>query len=264
MMVAGILVFLLGTGIIIVTLVGLVIGVHYRLLLRHLRSAPRLSCADVASRTRLPGRVLVTGTMAPGPAGLLRSPAYDRPCVWYRTGLMTYDQSGASFNSVEYQSAHFRRDSNGPISVADCSGAVLFDIALIRHANDASPFSTTLTEYPKLSLAHRADAGSATARLEQAGLIPVSAYGIVLRHNLVLREQFIEPGSQVTVLARPWRTTSGAVILGRRGALSINEPDAWIKQVEADIVAGVVLLRLFAIGLAIMAVGAALTAIGIS
>jgi hypothetical protein len=262
--VAGAWIVLLGTGLVVVSLVFLAIRVQNRLLLRRLRAAPRLDCAALLNGGRLARSALVTGTTAAGPAGLLRSLAYDTPSVWFRTDVIAVtDESAPSDEQRSGSRVLLNRSAGGPIGIADPTGTVLLDLKLIL-----SPQGTAIVrrrgEEASLSLKRRADeAGPGMARVEKAGLLPAAAYGVVLARRSDLREQVVEPGQSVTVLGRPRRGRAGAVLLGRPGALSTNEPDAWIESLQATVASDAIMLKLLPIGLAVAAAGIALIAVGV-
>jgi hypothetical protein len=249
-----------------VSLIALVFRLHSRLLLRRLRAAPRLDCGALRTAgRRLPRSVLLTGMTAPGPAGLLRSAAYDLPCVWFRTDVVRMDEDAAPADELRSSQSGgmlMQGSAGGPIGLTDHTGTVLLDLKLVLSGGAKAAVVRRRGEEAKLSLAHRADGGSGMARLEQAGLLPGSAYGKVSRRGVDLREEFIEPGRTVTVLARPRTASGGAIILGRPGAMSTDEPDAWIENLEARTASDAVMLKMFAIGLAVGAVGIALILAG--
>jgi hypothetical protein len=195
---------------------------------------------------------------------LLRSPAYDKPCVWFRTDVIAVDDDSVPHEAARGASrALFRRGEKGPISLTDPTGTVLVELKIALRGSMNRTILKHLTEDARLSRAHRAAAGSGMARLEQAGLLPSSAYGLVMRRQLDLREEFIEPGREASVWGRPRRTAGGAIILGRRGALSPDKPDTWIEKLEAEIVSGALLLRLFPIGIVVSVFGVALIVAGV-
>jgi hypothetical protein len=74
-LVAGAWVVLLGTGLIIMAAVTLAMRWPSLLLIRRLRAAPRLTCAELTAIGQLPRQALVSGMTAPGPAGPSPRPA---------------------------------------------------------------------------------------------------------------------------------------------------------------------------------------------
>jgi hypothetical protein len=258
MLVAGIWIVLLGICFVIVSLV--IIGFRWQnlLLLRRLRAAPRLGCGAVAAGRR---PVVVTGTTAPGPAGLLRSPAYDVPSVWFHTDVIRIEDKYASASESRIRPL-VTLGAGEPIGVTDRTGTVLLDLALVRPAGP--PVVRRHGEQAGLSRRHRAEeSGGGMARLEAAGLLPGAVYGTVLARWSDLREEVVEPGQPVTVLGRPRRDRSGAVRLGRPGAVSTDPPDAWIERLLATNASDAFMLRMLPIGLAVAAAGAALVAVAV-
>lgn len=265
MIVAGAWIALLGTGLVVVSLIFLVFRLQNRRLLRRLRTAPRLDCGALLNGGRLTRSVLLTGTTAPGPAGLLRSVAYDTPSVWFRTDVIgVYDDSTPSDELRSQSRTLVKRSAGGPIGLADPTGTVLLDLKLILSPRGKTAIVRRRGEEASLSLVHRADeAGPGMARLEKAGLLPASAYGALLARRSDLREEVIEPGQPVSVLARPHRDRTGTVLLSRPGALSTNGPDAWIESLQATLASDAIMLKLLPIGLAVAAAGIALIALGV-
>lgn len=249
MIVAGLLVVLLGTGSLIVSVVILIGRLHDRLLLRRLRAAPRLTCQALLVAGRLPRSVVVTGETAPGPNGVLRSPAFDVPCVWFDTDVAPVE-GGVGSAPVENHPV-LRRSARGPIGVTDDTGTVQLDLKLLLKNRKTSPIVQNLSEDASLSHAHRAVSGSGMERLERVGLLPGSAYGLVMRRHLTLREQLVEAGRPLTVLARPRRApavlhlVNRGVLLRPRGAISPLGPDAWIDSLQGEISASAADLRFF-------------------
>jgi hypothetical protein len=263
-LVTGIWVVLLGTGLIIVALVVLAIRWQSLLLIRRLRGASRLTCAELTSTGRLPRRVLVSGVTAPGPAGILTSPAFRVSCLWYRfavTELVAGESApGGPFNRAANSLA--RRTEGGPVAVTDATGSVLLDVDLaIDHVSGKGIIAELLDE-GALSRAHPGDAGSPLGNLERAGLLPGRARGLMLRKDLRLQEQFIVAGQRVTVLGRP-RRQGGRVIIGRRGVLSAADPETWVATLAADTRSSAALLRFFPVGVVVGAVGVALIVAGV-
>jgi hypothetical protein len=264
MLVAGIWVALLGTGLIIVASVVLAIRWQSLLLIRRLRGAPRLTCADLTAVGRLPRRVLVSGMTAPGPAGTLTSPGFRVPCLWYRFAVRQ-DIPGESASGDPFRDASAslaRGNKGGPVAVADGTGSVLLDLDLaINHVSGRGIIAELLDE-AALSRSHRAEASSPLDNLDRAGLLPGRAHGLVLRKSLTLQEQFIPADRPVTVLGRP-RRRGGQVIVGRRGVLSAADPETWVATLAADTRSSAALLRFFPIGAVVGAVGVVLIVIGV-
>jgi hypothetical protein len=259
-LVAGVWIVLLGTGLIIVAAVVLAIRWSSLLLIRRLRGAPRLTCAELTSAGRLPRRALVSGMTAPGPAGPLTSPGYLVSCLWYRFAVTERPGEQDPFRDVSTAIAHGTR--GGPVAIADGTGSVLLDVDLaINHVSGKGIIAELLDE-AALSRAHQADAGSPMGNLERAGLLPGRAYGPVLRKPLLLQEQFIPAGHPVTVLGRP-RRRGGRVIIGGRGVLSAADPETWVTTLAADTRSSAALLRFFPIGAVVGAVGVVLILAGV-
>ena len=263
MTVVGAWIVLLGIGFVVVSLVFLAFQMGDRLLLRRLRAAPRLECAALGPGDRLTRSVLLTGTTSPGPAGLLRSIAYDIPSVWYRTDVIRVDDVTTPSDESRSQSKTlFKRSAGDPIGVTDPTGTVLVDVKLILAPLEASGVVRRRGEEAALSRKHRAnEAGPGMAHLEEAGLLPASSYGAILTHRADLREEVIEPGQRVSVLGRPRRDRSGAVRLVRPGAMSTQGPDVWIEGLQVRMADNAVMLKLLPIGLGVVFVGAALIAV---
>jgi hypothetical protein len=264
-LVTGIWVVLLGTGLLIVALVVLAIRWHSLLLIRRLRGAPRLTCADLAAAGRLPGRVLVSGVTTPGPRGPLTSPGFRVPCLWYRFAVTEAAQgetgTGDPFSSPTASIA--RGTMGGPVTVADGTGSVLLDVDLAISHGPGKGIIAELLDEAELGRGQHADAGSALGHLERAGLLPGRAYGTVLRKPVRLQEQFIPAGRPVTVLGRP-RRTSGGIVIGRRGVLSAAaSPEVWLATLAADRRSSATLLRFFPIGAVVCGVGVALIVAGV-
>jgi hypothetical protein len=250
--VVGVWIVLLGIGFVVVSLVFLAFQLSDRLLLRRLRTAPRLECGAVGQGGRLTRSVLLTGTTSPGPAGLLRSVAYDIPSVWFRTDVIRVDDDSAPPDEIRSQSRTlFKRSAGDPIGVTDPTGTVLVDVKLILAPLGASGVVRRHGEEAALSRTHRAnEAGPGMARLEGAGLLPASSYGVILTKRADLREEVIEPGQRVSVLGRP-------------RAMSAQGPDAWIEGLQVRMANNAVMLKLLPIGLGVAVVGAALIAVGV-
>ncbi|MGF7239429.1 MAG: hypothetical protein ACQSGP_31400 [Frankia sp.] len=265
MIVAGAWIVLLGTGLIVVSLIFGAFRLQNRLLLRRLRAARRLDCGALLNGGRLTRSVLLTGTTAPGPAGLLRSLAYDTPSVWFRTDVIgVYDDSAPSDEQRSQSRTLVKRSAGGPIGITDPTGTVLLDLKLILSPRGKTAIVRRRGEEASLSLAHRADeAGPGMARLEKAGLLPASAYGLLLARRADLREELIEPGQPVSVLARPRRDRAATVLLGRPGGLSATGPDVWIESLQATVASDAMMLKLLPIGLAVAAAGTAVIAVGV-
>jgi hypothetical protein len=260
--VVGTWIALLGTGFFIVALIFAAFRVQNRILLRRLRTAPRLDCGALLKSGRLPRSVLVTGTTAPGPAGLLRSAAYDTASVWFQTDVIrVYDDSTPPDELRSQSTELLKRSAGGPIGIADSTGTVLLDLKLILTRGRV--IVRRRREEAALSRTHRADeAGRGMARLEETGLLPASAYGPILARRSDLREDVIEPGQRITVLARPGRDRSDVVLLGLPGAVSTSVPEAWIENLQAVVAADAMMLKLFPVGLALVTAGVMVIAVG--
>jgi hypothetical protein len=272
-LVAGLWVVLLGTGLIIVTLVTLAMRWHGLLLIRRLRAAPRLTCAELARPGRLPRQALVRGTTAPGPAGTFTSPGHRVPCLWYRFAVTELAGGEPSAGDAFRPSATAlaRRAESGPVAVADHTGSVLLDVDLaINHVSGRGIIAELLDDgaLPRAGLRWQArsgpaGSGSPLGNLERAGLLPARARGLVLRKTLLLREQVITAGQPVTVLARP-RRRGGQVLLGGRGVLSSADPDAWLATLADDTRSSAALLKFLPIGAVVGAAGVVLIVLGAS
>jgi hypothetical protein len=234
------------------------------LLIRRLRDATRLTCAELTSADRLPRRVLVSGMTAPGPAGALTTPGFRVPCLWYRFAVTELIPGETAAVDVfgHASTALARHTEGGPVTVADRTGSVLLDVELaINHVSGKGIIAELLDE-GALSRAHQADVGSPLGNLERAGLLPGRAHGLVLRKSLLLQEQFIPADRPVTVLGR-LRRRGGQVIVGHRGVLSGADPETWVATLAADIRSSAILLRFFPIGAVVGAVGVVLILIGV-
>ena len=262
MLVAGIWVVLLGTSLIIVAVVALAMRWHSLLLIRRLHSTPRMTCSELSAAARLPRRVLVSGTTAPGPAGSLISPGNRIPCVWYRfavnelvEGVVPGDPFGSAATTL------VRRQHDGLIAVDDGTGSVLLDVDIAVNHVSGKGIIAPLVDDAALSRRDRVDAGSPIANLEAAGLLPRRAYGQVWRKPVQLREELITAASPVTVLGRP-RRKDGRVVLGR-GVLSAADPLSWVAVLDADTRSSSALVRFFPVGVVVCAVGVVLVLIGV-
>ncbi len=254
MITIGVVVVLLGIGFIVVAGVFWTLRQHSRIRLRRLRAVVRVSCADLATG-HLPPRALVVGTAAPGPDGTRRSPAFDRACIWFSVEV-TYDH-----NDGVVRLTH--QVTKGHLGVRDPTGTVLLDPALVLQETASPLLRATLGE-GALSPSHRGPSDPPLDRLERAGYIPRSAYGALLRRQVMVEEKIIEPGRPVTVLATPRSLRNNAVLLGRWGATSIEEPDDWIKELANDIADSASFIRSLPIfGLVLCVVGALFVMIGI-
>lgn len=262
MLVAGIWVVLLGTCLIIVAAVVLAIRWYSLLLIRRLRTTPRLTCAELTSASQLPRRVLVSGTTAPGAAGILTSPANRIPCLWYRFAVNETVEGSVSRDPFSSGATTIvRRTEGSPIAVDDNTGSVLLDVDIAVGHVSGKGIIVQLLDEAALSGRHHADAGSPMANLEKAGLLPGRVYGQVLRKPLLLQEDIITADSPVTVLGGP-RRKGGRIMLGR-GVLSAADPESWIAILDADNRSSAALLRFFPIGSVVCAVGVVLILIGV-
>jgi hypothetical protein len=262
-LVAGVWVVLLGTGLLIVALVVLAIRWHSLLLIRRLRGAARLTCGELAAAGQLPRQVLVSGVTAPGPGGTLTSPGFGVPCLWYRFAVTepAQGETGTGDRFSDRSASIARGSGGGPVAVADGTGSVLFDVDLAISHVSGQPIVAELLDEGALGRGHHAAAGSPLGNLERAGLLPGRAYGPVLRKALLLQEQFIPAGRPVTVLGRP-RREGGRVVIGGRGVLSAAEPAAWAATLADDTRSSAALLRFFPIGAVVCSVGVALILAG--
>ena len=264
MIVAGWLVVLLGTSLVLVSLLAMVMRAGERRLVRRLTAAARWSCSAGQAAGRLPRYVLVSGRTAPGPAGLQRSPAYDAVCVWFRTDVLREDpEGGFSSQDVAADSkALVRRTAPGLIGVADHTGRALVDLRRVpnRLGDD---LVTRRTEYTTLSRRYPAGDGSALHRLERAGLLPARAHGLIFGRSLEVREEFIAPDQPITVLGRPRRQRDGSLLLTRSLAISSDDPDRWVSRAHEDVASSGTLVRFLPIGLAVSVLGAAFLTVGV-
>ena len=262
MLVAGIWVVLLGTGMTIVAVVALAMRWHGLLLIRRLRAAPRMTCSELAAAVGLPRRVLVSGTTAPGPAGTVTSPGHRIACLWYRFAVNEVVEGGVSGDPFGSAATTLVRRTHGDlIAVDDGTGSVLLDVDIALNHVSGTGIVARLLDDAELSQTVRADAGSPIANLETAGLLPRRAYGLVLRKPVQLREELITADQPVTVLGRP-RRKDGRVVL-RRGVLSAADPLGWLAVLDADTRSSAALLRFLPIGVVVCAVGVALILIGV-
>lgn len=253
MVVAGALLILLGIAFATTTAISILLRWSDGRLLRRLRDAANPTCAELATGP-LAREVLVTGRTAPGPGVALRSPAYDTVCVWYETEVRSGTSEDQPVTHV------YRSEPTDAVRVADRSGMVLVDVALLRQAGTVERLNRVRTETTSVSRKDAAGSGSGIARLDDAGLLPASVHPRMGRRHLDLREATIAVELEISVLGRPRRTSrSETVTLGRRGQANPGTPQAWIAQLEADRVTSAWILIVFPlIGGALAAVGAGL------
>jgi hypothetical protein len=249
--VAGALVVFLGFCFVGVTLISIALHWADARLLRRLRAAARPTCAELAGPGPLPRAVLVTGWTAAGPAGALRSPAYETVCAWYETEVST---GGGDDQQVTHV---YRSEPQDAIRIADGTGSVLVDVRLVRQVGTVERLRRVRTETTPVFRDEAARSGSGIGRLQAAGLLPDSTRPRRAKRDLDLREDTIATELEISVLARPRRTPHGAVILGRKGQATTGAPQEWIAQVEAERVTSRWIILIFPL------IGAALTAAGL-
>ncbi len=220
-------------------------------LLRRLRVAKNLTCAELVAGP-LPREVLLTGRTAPGPSGVLRSPAYDTVCVWYETEVRSGTREDQPVPHM------YRSEPTDAIRVADRTGSVLVDLALLRQVGTMELLNQVRTEATPISRSDAASSGSGIARLDDAGLLPASSRPRRGRRYLELHEATIAVELELSVLGRPRRRSRAeTVTLGRRGQAHPGTPQAWIAELEADRVTSAWILLIFPL------IGGALAAVGI-
>ena len=201
---------------------------------------------------------MVSGRTAPGPAGLLRSPACDSVRVWFRTDALraALEGSGSIHEVAADSRALFRHTAHGLIGVADNTGRAFVDLSHAQHLGD--DLVTRRNESTALSRHHPPGDTSALQRLDRAGLLPARAYG----HPLELREESIGPDQRITALGRPRRQSDGSLLLARGLAISGDDPDQWISRAHRDVAGSGSLVGILPTGVAVSVLGAALIAMG--
>lgn len=242
---------------VVVAIIFVVLRGTDRRLLRLLRRAARPALGELSHAGSLPRWVLITGRVAPGPEGILASPAFGTSCVWYRTSVSSEGGDGMI--------GHVDLSAGGPtISVTDGTGSVQVHLELALKVSSHARIERTRAEQLPLRRGVPPPDGSGLAMLARNGLLPGSTYPRFGSRSVRLSEVTIGPGVELSVVARPRRPRPGAVLLRRRGAVSAGSPPDWIARLEDDVVTAfwaalvfpVIGLALFALGVALIWVGA--------
>jgi hypothetical protein len=248
--VTGALLILLGFAFATTTVISVLLRWSDGRLLRRLRAAANVTCAELTTGP-LPREVLLTGRTAPGTGGALRSPAYDTVCVWYETEVRSGTGEDQPVTHV------YHGEPLDAVRVTDRTGSVLVEVALLRQVGTVERLHTVRTETTPIKRAEAASSGSGIARLDDAGLLPASTRPWMGRRHLDLREATIPVELEISVLARPRRTArADTVTLGRKGQANSGTPQAWIAQLETDRVTSAWILLVFPL------IGGAFTAVG--
>jgi len=257
--VAGALLIFFGICFVVASMIFLVLRWGDLRLLSRMRRASRPSLGELATAAPLPRWVLVTGRSAPPPEGVLASPAFGNACVWYRTVVVEPGD--------EPPTVHVALNAGGPaISVADGTGSVQVDLGLVLKVSSHDRCDRSRDEHVILRRGGKPPDGSGLAALERAGLLPSTVYPRLWpSRRIALQEDTIAPGVELSVVARPRRSHSGAVVLQGRGAVSATTPRDWTARLKRDVVTAFwSTWGSLALGLTLVAGGGALIVTGVS
>lgn len=250
---AGAFVLFFAVCLIVVALIFVVLRRQALRTLRLLRRAARPALRELSDpAAALPRWILVTGRVAPGPEGILASPAFGTSCVWYRTTVSSTDGDGAT--------GHADLGAGGSaVTVTDGAGHVQVHIELALKVGSHAPIERTRAEQVSVRRGVSPQDGSGLATLARAGLLPASTYPRFGSRTVSLSEVTIAADIEVSVVTRPRRPRPGAVMLVRRGAVSAGSPADWIARLEDDVAtAARAALVLPLVGVALLAVATVL------
>lgn len=223
---------------------------------RRLARTPQVTLAQLAASASLPARAVVTGRIVPGPAGILVSPAYGRPCVYYE--LEVLEPKGPGTVSRPWVGD---RGGKPGFALDDGTGVAAVDLKLALAVDEAATIRDSRYESAILTRGRPAPAGSGFETLEATGHLHESAHGLI-GTRLGLTETIIAPDQEITVVARPSRAANGWILLTRPGTIRAGSPADWREAAAEDVVTGkwmmVVALRggagLIALGILLYAV----------
>ncbi|HEY7012835.1 MAG TPA: hypothetical protein VH480_08775 [Streptosporangiaceae bacterium] len=134
---AVIFLWFIGGAAVIMAAIMILVGSRLRRRSQAAGEWPNRSCAEVTAES---GPLHLNGVSAPGPQGMLQARLSATECIWYRNRVMrnfwvtrwTADGEGGSVPVTEPMQEQVWEWESGPFSLADSSGGVLIDPALLR------------------------------------------------------------------------------------------------------------------------------------